>query len=96
MPTTATATRWALKGQGYEFCNCDFGCACNFGSFPNSKDGSRPVCSANFLTIRATSTGESLYGCTFSCRVSDRRDLSRSECRSYGPGLPGQSYSVGV
>src|SRR5512147_1130730 len=40
MATTATATRWALKGQGYEFCNCDFGCGCNFGGFPNSKDGS--------------------------------------------------------
>jgi hypothetical protein len=33
-------TRWYLKGQGYEFCNCDFGCGCNFGGFPNSKDGS--------------------------------------------------------
>ena len=40
MATTATATRWALKGKGYEFCNCDFGCGCNFGGFPNSKDGS--------------------------------------------------------
>ena len=40
MGTTATATRWALKGTGYEFCNCDFGCGCNFGGFPNSKDGS--------------------------------------------------------
>ena len=40
MATTATATRWALKGRGYEFCNCDFGCGCNFGGFPNSKDGS--------------------------------------------------------
>ena len=37
---TATATQWALKGNGYEFCNCDFGCGCNFGGFPNSKDGS--------------------------------------------------------
>lgn len=37
---TATATRWALKGNGYEYCNCDFGCGCNFGGFPNSKDGS--------------------------------------------------------
>jgi hypothetical protein len=37
---TATATRWALQGRGYEFCNCDFGCGCNFGGFPNSKDGS--------------------------------------------------------
>ena len=40
MVTAATGTSWALKGQGYEFCNCDFGCGCNFGGFPNSKDGS--------------------------------------------------------
>jgi len=41
MPTaTATKTKWMLKGLGYEFCNCDFGCGCNFGGFPNSKDGS--------------------------------------------------------
>ncbi len=33
-------TRWTMKGRGYEFCNCDFGCGCNFGGFPNSKDGS--------------------------------------------------------
>ncbi|MBA3642174.1 MAG: DUF1326 domain-containing protein [Acidobacteriota bacterium] len=38
--TTETLTRWALKGRGYEYCNCDFGCGCNFGGFPNSKDGS--------------------------------------------------------
>jgi hypothetical protein len=38
--TSATATEWKLKGRGYEFCNCDFGCGCNFGGFPNSKDGS--------------------------------------------------------
>jgi hypothetical protein len=35
-----TATPWTLQGQGYEFCNCDFGCGCNFGGFPNSPDGS--------------------------------------------------------
>ena len=40
MTAKAKATRWALKGRGYEFCNCDFGCGCNFGGFPNSKDGS--------------------------------------------------------
>lgn len=34
------ATHWELRGTGYEFCNCDFGCGCNFGGFPNSKDGS--------------------------------------------------------
>jgi hypothetical protein len=33
-------TSWELRGIGYEFCNCDFGCGCNFGGFPNSKDGS--------------------------------------------------------
>jgi hypothetical protein len=33
-------TPWHLEGIGYEFCNCDFGCGCNFGGFPNSKDGS--------------------------------------------------------
>lgn len=38
--STAIATKWALKGTGYEYCNCDFGCGCNFGGFPNSKDGS--------------------------------------------------------
>ncbi|HEV8673678.1 MAG TPA: DUF1326 domain-containing protein [Methylomirabilota bacterium] len=39
-PTTKKKTRWSLEGQGYEFCNCDFGCGCNFGGFPNSADGS--------------------------------------------------------
>lgn len=34
------ATRWNLQGQGYEFCNCHFGCGCNFGGFPTSTDGS--------------------------------------------------------
>lgn len=34
------ATHWELRGRGYEFCNCDFGCGCNFGGFPNSEDGS--------------------------------------------------------
>jgi len=38
--TTATKTRWQMSGHGYEFCNCYFGCGCNFGGFPNSKDGS--------------------------------------------------------
>ena len=42
MATTAAATKWAMKGTGYEFCNCDFGCGCNFGGFPNSKDGNPP------------------------------------------------------
>lgn len=33
-------TTWMMEGHGYEFCNCDFGCGCNFGGFPNSADGS--------------------------------------------------------
>ena len=37
---TATTTQWALRGRGYEYCNCDFGCGCNFGGFPTSEDGS--------------------------------------------------------
>jgi hypothetical protein len=36
----AERAKWHLRGTGYEFCNCDFGCGCNFGGFPNSKDGS--------------------------------------------------------
>jgi hypothetical protein len=36
----APSTNWQMSGTGYEFCNCDFGCGCNFGGFPNSKDGS--------------------------------------------------------
>ncbi len=39
MPTVKR-TRWHLKGEGYEFCNCDFGCGCNFSGFPTSQDGS--------------------------------------------------------
>lgn len=35
-----TKTKYQISGEGYEFCNCDFGCGCNFGGFPNSKDGS--------------------------------------------------------
>ena len=37
---TATKTKWALKGTGYEFCNCNPGCTCNFSGFPTSADGS--------------------------------------------------------
>jgi len=35
-----TATKWQLKGIGYEFCNCNPGCTCNFSGFPSSSDGS--------------------------------------------------------
>ncbi len=37
---TATQTKWSLKGTGYEFCNCNPGCTCNFSGFPTSSDGS--------------------------------------------------------
>jgi len=37
---TVPRTRWQMQGDGYEFCNCYFGCGCNFSGFPNSKDGS--------------------------------------------------------
>ncbi len=37
---SAAATQWYLRGKGYEFCNCAFGCGCNFAGVPNSKDGS--------------------------------------------------------
>jgi hypothetical protein len=33
-------TSWWLRGNGYEFCNCQYGCGCNFGGVPNSEDGS--------------------------------------------------------
>jgi len=36
---TAGATKWKLKGIGYEFCSCDPGCTCNFAGFPSSKNG---------------------------------------------------------
>lgn len=37
---TAQRTQYRLKGTGYEFCNCQPGCTCNFSGFPTSKDGS--------------------------------------------------------
>ncbi len=40
MSTTQTAIEWRLKGKGYEFCNCQPGCTCNFSGFPTSPDGS--------------------------------------------------------
>ena len=40
MTTTETTTAWRLRGKGYEFCNCQPGCTCNFSGFPTSPDGS--------------------------------------------------------
>ena len=38
--TTEQRTQWRLTGDGYEFCNCNPGCTCNFSGFPSSSDGS--------------------------------------------------------
>ncbi len=38
--TTETKTTWQLTGEGWEFCNCNPGCTCNFSGFPTSKDNS--------------------------------------------------------
>jgi hypothetical protein len=38
--TTEQRTAWRLTGKGYEFCNCNPGCTCNFAGFPSSADGS--------------------------------------------------------
>lgn len=40
MSMTETMTAWRLAGKGYEFCNCQPGCTCNFSGFPTSADGS--------------------------------------------------------
>lgn len=40
MTATETTTAWRLKGSGFEFCNCQPGCTCNFAGFPSSPDGS--------------------------------------------------------
>ena len=40
MTTTLATTAWKLRGKGYEFCNCQPGCTCNFSGFPTSPDGS--------------------------------------------------------
>lgn len=40
MTTTEQRTRWHIQGRGYEFCNCNPGCTCNFSGYPSSSDGS--------------------------------------------------------
>jgi hypothetical protein len=47
MSATETTTAWRLKGKGYEFCNCQPGCTCNFSGFPTSSDGSCKAAVAN-------------------------------------------------
>lgn len=43
-------TRWSLTGVGYEFCNCNPGCTCNFSGFPSSADGSCKAFVADVIT----------------------------------------------
>ncbi len=33
-------TTWVLKGAGHAYCNCDYGCPCQFNGRPSSVDGS--------------------------------------------------------
>jgi hypothetical protein len=42
-------TRWSLSGTGYEYCNCNPGCTCNFSGFPSSSDGSCKALVANVI-----------------------------------------------
>ena len=45
-----TVTPWQLKGKGFEFCNCQPGCTCNFSGFPTSADGSCKAAVATRIT----------------------------------------------
>lgn len=51
MTTTdaAPTTRWTISGVGYEYCNCNPGCTCNFSGFPSSPDGSCKALVANVI-----------------------------------------------
>ncbi len=49
MTATETTTTWRLRGKGYEFCNCQPGCTCNFSGFPTSPDGSCKAAVANHI-----------------------------------------------
>ncbi len=46
---TAQRTQYRLTGTGYEFCNCQPGCTCNFSGFPTSKDGSCKALVSNVI-----------------------------------------------
>ncbi len=52
MTTTEAAptTRYTMSGVGYEYCNCNPGCTCNFSGFPSSSDGSCKALVANTIT----------------------------------------------
>lgn len=49
-------TRWSMTGVGYEYCNCNPGCTCNFSGFPSSSDDSCKALVAN--VIREGSCGD--------------------------------------
>lgn len=46
---TEIRTAWSLTGKGYEFCNCNPGCTCNFSGFPTSRDSSCKALVANVI-----------------------------------------------
>jgi len=48
--TTETTTAWRLRGKGYEFCNCQPGCTCNFSGFPTSSVGGCKAAVATHIT----------------------------------------------
>jgi len=48
--STETTTTYRLKGKGYEFCNCQPGCTCNFSGYPSSPDGSCKAAVAVHIT----------------------------------------------
>ena len=50
MPDSAHRTSYRLRGVGYEFCNCNPGCTCNFSGFPTSADNSCKAMVANVIT----------------------------------------------
>lgn len=49
MTDAEPTTRWSLSGTGYEYCNCNPGCTCNFNGFPSSSDGSCKALVANVI-----------------------------------------------
>jgi hypothetical protein len=50
MAATETTVKWRLRGIGFEFCNCQPGCTCNFSGFPTSPDGSCKAAVGNRIT----------------------------------------------
>lgn len=63
MTITETTTAWRLRGTGYEFCNCQAGCTCNFSGFPTSSDGSCKAAVANKI-VEGHCGGVDLSGVT--------------------------------